>query len=57
MPRVTFIQKEGVDYPKRNDGWPILPVFKLKEFSADERQRLASDDYPKDLDGPVFGYF
>ena len=52
-----FIQKEGVDYPRTGDGRPILPVFKLKEFSADDRARLAGDGYPKDLDGPVFGYF
>ena len=52
-----FIQKEGVNYPKTDNGRPILPVFKLKEFSSADRARLAGDGYPKDLDGPVFGYF
>lgn len=52
-----FIQKEGVDYPKAEGGRPILPVFKLKELSSEERARLAEDGYAKDLDGPVFGYY
>ena len=52
-----FIQQDGVDYETTGDGRPILPVFKLKEFSTAERRRIEGDGYPKRLDGHVFGYY
>lgn len=38
-------------------GRPILPVFKLKDFSKSERETILSDGYPKRLDGEAFGFF
>ena len=52
-----FIEQEGETYERTEDGRPILPIFKLKELSASERERLAADGYAKQLDGPVFGYY
>ncbi len=52
-----FIEKRGVQYERTADGRPILPVFKLKEFSRAERQTIEQDGYPKRLDGEIFGYF
>ena len=52
-----FIEKRGVEYERTADGRPILPVFKLKEFSRAERQTIEQDGYPKRLDGEIFGYF
>lgn len=52
-----FIEERGVDYETASDGRPILPVFKLKEFSQAERQTIEADGYPKRLDGPAFGFF
>ena len=52
-----FIQEQGVDYPRTGDGRPILPIFKLRQLSRQERERLAADGYEKNLEGPVFGYF
>lgn len=52
-----FIEKRGEVYETTAEGRPILPVFKLKEFSRAERLTIEQDDYPKRLDGEVFGYF
>lgn len=52
-----FIEKRGQEYGTTPAGRPILPVFKLKEFSRSERQTIEQDGYPKRLDGEVFGYF
>ncbi len=52
-----FIEKSGETYETTAEGRPILPVFKLKEFSRSERQTLEQDGYPKRLDGEVFGYY
>ena len=52
-----FIEEKGVNYDKADDGRPILPVFKLKEFSQSERQAISQDGYPKRMDGQVFGFY
>ena len=52
-----FIEEKGVDYETTDSGRPILPVFKLKDFSQSERRTLRADGYPKKLDGPAFGFF
>jgi hypothetical protein len=52
-----FIEEQGADYEHTGDGRPILPVFKLKEFSKSERETIQADGYPKRLDGPSFGFF
>ncbi len=52
-----FIEERGVDYERTPEGRPILPVFKLKDFSQSDRQSLQADGYPKRLDGPSFGFF
>jgi hypothetical protein len=52
-----FIEERGANYDATEDGRPILPVFKLKEFSQSERQTISADGYPKRLDGPNFGFY
>lgn len=52
-----FIEEKDVNYEKADDGRPILPVFKLKEFSQSERQAISQDGYPKRMDGQVFGFY
>ena len=52
-----FIEKKGDDYETASDGRPILPVFKLKNFSQSDRDTILSDGYPKRLDGEVFGFY
>lgn len=52
-----FIEKRGEQYETTPEGRPILPVFKLKEFSRSERQTVEQDRYPKRLDGEVFGFY
>lgn len=52
-----FIEEKGVTYEKDHDGRPILPVFKLKNFSQTEQQTISQDGYPKRLDGPAFGFY
>lgn len=52
-----FIEERGVDYETTAEGRPILPVFKLKDFSKSERETILSDGYPKRLDGEAFGFF
>lgn len=52
-----FIEQRGVQYETTAEGRPILPVFKLKEFSRSERQSIEQDGYPKRLDGEVFGFY
>lgn len=52
-----FIEERGASYETTDEGRPILPVFKLKEFSQSERQTISADGYPKRLDGPNFGFY
>jgi hypothetical protein len=52
-----FIEQRGVEYRRTSYGRPVLPIFKLRELSRTERERLSADGYEKDLDGPVFGFF
>lgn len=52
-----FIQERGVKYDTTQQGRPILPVFKLKEFSRAEKKTIQSDDYEKQLDGSNFGFY
>lgn len=51
-----FIEDASVNYEMNGDR-PILPVFKLKEFSASEAETIRSDGFPKRMDGPVFGFY
>ncbi|MGB0415713.1 MAG: hypothetical protein ACPGKS_02570 [Coraliomargarita sp.] len=51
-----FIEDASVDYEMAGDR-PILPVFKLKEFSSAEAESIKADGYPKRMDGPVFGFY
>lgn len=52
-----FIEEKGVEYETTHDGRPILPVFKLKDFSQREINTIKGDGYEKRLDGSVFGFF
>lgn len=52
-----FIEEKGVDYETTSEGRPILPVFKLKDFSQSDINTIQGDGYPKRLDGPSFGFF
>jgi hypothetical protein len=52
-----FIEEKGMSYDTAGDGRPILPVFKLKDFSQSERQTISQDGYEKRMDGPVFGFY
>ncbi|HBR93973.1 MAG TPA: hypothetical protein DEA90_07385 [Opitutae bacterium] len=52
-----FIEEKGVEYEKTSEGRPVLPVFKLKDFSRSDREQINRDHYPKRLDGQSFGFF
>ena len=52
-----FIEEKGVEYEKTSEGRPVLPVFKLKDFSRSDREQINRDPYPKRLDGQSFGFF
>ncbi len=52
-----FIEEKGGHYETSGDGRPILPVFKLKDFSRSDIETINRDGYPKRLDGPSFGFF
>jgi hypothetical protein len=52
-----FIEEKGVDYETTSDGRPILPVFKLKDFSRSDIDTINRDSYQKRLDGSTFGFF
>ena len=52
-----FIEEKGVAYETTQEGRPILPVFKLKDFSRSDIEQINRDGYPKRLDGQSFGFF
>ena len=52
-----FIEERGADYKTTRQGRPILPVFKLKDFSRAEQKTIQADYYEKQLDGSNFGFY
>lgn len=52
-----FIEEKGVEYETTSDDRPILPVFKLKDFSQNDINTIKGDGYEKRLDGSAFGFF
>ncbi len=57
---VLLVEVKGVDYPKNDQGGPILPVFKTEELSHDLLDLIYKDLYEGDCcltNGPVFKDF
>ncbi|MCH2036745.1 MAG: hypothetical protein MK120_07320, partial [Puniceicoccaceae bacterium] len=52
-----FIEKKGIQYEQTDEGRPILPIFKLKDFSRQDLDSISNDNFPKLLDGEAFGYY
>ena len=52
-----FIEKKGMQYEQTAEGRPILPIFKLKDFSRQDLDLISNDNFPKLLDGEAFGYY
>lgn len=60
MPGGTFycrllIEQEGVEYPKGNDGRPILPIFKTQEIPEKLLPQMKINPGVATADGPVYG--
>jgi len=57
---VLNVQEEGVDYPKNNEGCPVLPAFKtapIPEHIIDEIEYGVPVDQTDLLGGPIFSAY